>query len=204
MTVFRHRVNGTFGTQEVWTFGVYSEGSASIDVAETTWDAAVTAFFSAALSARMSTDVQALATSTASIDETTGAQITRRELPNTSAGTSVEESLPYQVTAVVSTRTALATRAGRGRFYVPSLDVAQVEGGRISAACRTDLADAAQAMMQQLATGGLVPVIFHRTASGGAGQFTTTQIETIDVGDVLDTQRRRRNKMVEDRISRPV
>jgi hypothetical protein len=56
--------------------------------------------------------------------------------------------------------------------------------------------------MDELATGGLVPVIFHRTDSPGAGLFTTTQVIMIDVGDVLDTQRRRRNKLTEQRVTR--
>lgn len=202
MAVFRHRVEGTFGGNETWTFGVYSQGTGTVDAAETAWNAGVDAFFSVNLAARMSSSVQALRTSTATIDETTGTQITRRELVNNSAGTSTAESLPYQVTAVVGTRTALATRAGRGRFYVPSLDVAQIQDGRMTAACRTDLADAAAAMFAQLASGGLVPVIFHRTQSAGAARFSTTIIEAIDVGDVLDTQRRRRNKLIEDRITR--
>lgn len=202
MTVFRHRAVGTFGGVETWTFGVYSEGTGTVDAAETSWDAGVTAFFSTALAARMSTDIQCLTTSTASISETDGSQITRRELVNDSAGTSTSESLPYQVTAVVSTRTALATRAGRGRFYAPSLDVAQMSSGRMTTACRDDLADAAAAMFGELASGGLVPVIFHRSGSSGTAPFSTTLIESIDVGDVLDTQRRRRNKLIEDRTSR--
>lgn len=181
---------------------MYSEGTGTVDAAETSWDAGVTAFFSTALAARMSTDIQCLTTSTASISETDGSQITRRELVNDSAGTSTSESLPYQVTAVVSTRTALATRAGRGRFYAPSLDVAQMSSGRMTTACRDDLADAAAAMFGELASGGLVPVIFHRSGSSGTAPFSTTLIESIDVGDVLDTQRRRRNKLIEDRTSR--
>lgn len=202
VTVFRHRAVGNFGNGETWTFGVYSEGTGGIDAAETAWDAGVTAFFSAALAARISANVTTLSTSTASIDETTGRQITRRELVNNSAGTSATASLPYQVTPVVGLRTALATRAGRGRFYAPSLAVDQVADGRMLPAARSDLADSAAAMMDELATGGLVPVIFHRTASPSAGMFTTTQVTMIDVGDVLDTQRRRRNKLVESRETR--
>ena len=202
MTVFRHRAVGTFGNGELWTFGIYSEGSGTVDAAESSWDDGVTAFFSTALAARIASSVTTLTTSTASIDETTGHQITRRELVNTSGGTSTAESLPYQVTPVVGLRTQLATRAGRGRFYAPSLAVDQIAGGRMLPAARSDLADAAAAMLGELMTGGLVPVIFHRTQSPSAGLFTTTQITSIDVGDVLDTQRRRRNKLVEERETR--
>ena len=202
MPVFRHRATGRFGDGEQWTFGIYSEGSGSVDAAATAWDNAVSAFFSTELAARISDTVTTLSTSTASIDETTGRQITRRELTNTSGGTSTSPSLPYQVTPVVSLRTALATRAGRGRFYVPSLAVDQVADGRMLPDAQSDLADSAVAMMDALGTGGLVPVIFHRTGSPGVPQFSTTQVIMIDVGDVLDTQRRRRNKLVESRETR--
>ena len=204
VTVFRHRAVGRFGDGETWTFGIYSEGTGGIDAAETAWDNAVTAFFSTELAARISDTVTTLSTSTASIDETTGRQITRRELTNTSGGTSTSPSLPYQVTPVVSLRTSLATRAGRGRFYVPSLAVDQVADGRMLPDAQSDLADSAVAMMDALGTGGLVPVIFHRTDSPGVSQFSTTQVTMIDVGDVLDTQRRRRNKLVEQRETRPL
>lgn len=202
VTVFRHRATGRFGDGEQWTFGIYSEGTGGIDAAETAWDAAVSAFFSTELAARISDTVTTLSTSTASIDETTGRQITRRELTNTSGGTSTSPSLPYQVAPVVGLRTELATRAGRGRFYAPSLAVDQVADGRMLPAAQSDLADAAVAMMNELQTGGLVPVIFHRTDSPSAGLFTTTQVTMIDVGDVLDTQRRRRNKLAEQRVTR--
>lgn len=201
MTVFRHRATGTHTGGEQWTFGLYSEGTGTVDEAETAWDNGVTSFFTS-MGAAIPSTVSVLTTSTASIDETTGAQITRRELTNGSAGTGTAESLPYQVTPVVSLRTNLATRAGRGRFYAPSLGVDQISGGRLLTAARTALADAALAMLQDVMISGLVPVIFHRTASSGTAQFSRTQIISLDVGDVLDTQRRRRNKLIESRESR--
>lgn len=202
MTVFRHRATGTHtGGGEQWTFGLYSEGTGTVDEAESAWDSGVTSFFTS-MGAAIPSTVSVLTTSTASIDETTGAQITRRELANAAAGTGTAESLPFQVTPVVSLRTLLATRAGRGRFYAPSLGVDQISGGRMLPAARTALADAALAMLQQLMISGLIPVIFHRTASAGVEQFSRTQIVSLDVGDVLDTQRRRRNALIESRESR--
>jgi hypothetical protein len=41
-------------------------------------------------------------------------------------------------------------------------------------------------------------VIYHR------GLGTTSLVTSLDVGDVIDTQRRRRNKLIEARTSRPV
>jgi hypothetical protein len=63
---------------------------------------------------------------------------------------------------------------------------------------RNTLADAAQDLVQGLTAGGGNVVIYHR------GLGTTSLVTSLDVGDVIDTQRRRRNKLIEARTSRPV
>lgn len=104
--------------------------------------------------------------------------------------------MPFQCAPVVSLRTATLSRAGRGRFYAPSLAVDQIAQGRMVAGAQTALADSALAMLQAVEAAGLAVVIYHR----GAG--TTTPVVSLDVGDVIDTQRRRRNKLIEARTSR--
>jgi hypothetical protein len=53
-------------------------------------------------------------------------------------------------------------------------------------------------MLNVLSISSATPVLYHRDL------LTTTTIVTVDVGNVFDAQRRRRNKLVETRQSRPV
>lgn len=197
MTLYHHRLIGTF-PGEVWSFGVFSNGNASLAAAQTAWTAGIAALFSSAYAATLSTDVEAIEATTTEIDPTTGKQLQGVTDPRNDAGTSAAESLPFQVAPVVSFRTALKSRSGRGRIYSPSMAVTQIANGRMIPAAQTALADGAQDMLQALVAGGLAPVIYHRTTG------TTTNITSIDVGDVFDTQRRRRNKLIEARTSRPL
>lgn len=110
-------------------------------------------------------------------------------------GTSVTEPLPPQCAMVVSLRTIEPTRAGRGRFYLPSPVVGTVIDQRLDSAAQGDVLHGALAMLNHMKGLGLTPVVFHRNNS------LVSPIVTIDVGDVFDTQRRRRNKLVETRVS---
>jgi hypothetical protein len=68
----------------------------------------------------------------------------------------------------------------------------------MGATAQGHLADAASDMLSSLLGDGYVPVLYSRTT------HTTNEITSLDVGDVLDTQRRRRSKLVEVRTSRTV
>jgi hypothetical protein len=110
-------------------------------------------------------------------------------------GTGVEEPLPPQCAVVVSTRTDVPTRKGRGRFFLPSPVVTTVIDQRLDSAAQTDILNGALAMLNSMKADTWLPVVYHRGFDSG------DEIFSIDVGDVFDTQRRRRNKLVETRLS---
>jgi len=110
-------------------------------------------------------------------------------------GTGTDEPLPPQNAVVVSLRSDTPTRAGRGRFFLPSPVVTTVIDQRLDSAAQTDILHGAQAMLNHMIGLSFQPVIFHRFDP------TETDVVSIDVGDVFDTQRRRRNKLVETRVS---
>lgn len=197
MPLYRHLCSGeTPG--EVWTFSLWTNGSLSINAAHSAWEAATGTFWSGGIDQHISAQVINTSLSTAEVDVATGRQSQRLESAVNRPGVAAGQMLPFQCATAVSLRTIFATRSGRGRFYLPPLAVSVLLAGRVTPAVQSDLADAAALMLQALAGGGLTPVVYSRTA------HAAVTITSIDVGDVIDTQRRRRNKLVEQRESRPI
>lgn len=193
MALYRHTVSGTF-PGETWSFGLHTTGTVTVTAAQVAWTAAFGQFWDA-VDQTMATEVEVTETATADLDQATGKQITRVATPSALAGTSAAESLPFQCAPAVSLRSNLATRAGRGRFYAPSLAVDQIAGGKMVVAAQNALLAGTTAMIGSLTAAGLNAVLYSRTT------HTTQEIVRADVGDVIDTQRRRRNKLIEQRVS---
>jgi hypothetical protein len=101
---------------------------------------------------------------------------------------------PPQVAVVVSHRTAKPTRAGRGRIYLPAPAISALNNGELATAAQTAFAVDMAAGYRAMTTGGNVLCVYHRTTD------TMDAVVSIDVGQVLDTQRRRRNKLIETRV----
>ena len=196
MALYRHRLEGTF-PGEVWSFGMYTDSNLSLTAMHSQWNTGITNFWATA-TALFCEDVETTRATTVEIDPATGGQLTGAESTRSDAGTSTATCLPFQCAPVVTFRTSTLSRAGRGRFYAPSLAVDQVAAGRMTTAARDTLADAAEELVQGLTSAGGNVVIYHR------GSGTTTTVTSLDVGDVIDTQRRRRNKLIEARTSRPL
>lgn len=109
-------------------------------------------------------------------------------------GTGTTEPLPPQCSPAVSLRSLDPTRSGRGRFYLPSPVVDTVIDQRLDSAAQTDILNGALAMLQHMDGAGWTPTIYHR------GVNTGSDVTSIDVSDVFDNQRRRRNKLVPTRV----
>lgn len=112
--------------------------------------------------------------------------------PKGGAGT----SLPYEVSMCVTLLTDTRGARGRGRFYLPPLGTAAMGAkGRYSSMIPGMIAQDIDAFFEAMRTAhpALRPVV----VSQAAGQLH--QITSISVGDVPDSQRRRRNAQSETR-----
>lgn len=195
MALYRHTISGTFPGEQ-WSYGFHSEGNLSVVAAQSGLITGLTNLYGGAYAATLCVDVVARLARTVELDPVTGRQLTGAENVVAHPGTSTATCLPFQCAPVVSLRTAQLNRSGRGRFYAPSLAVDQVDAGRMTTAAQTALADGFADLLAGITDAGNRIVIYHR----GSGTFDT--VTTLDVGDVIDTQRRRRNKLVEERTSR--
>lgn len=176
---------------ESWSFTLHAEGSLSTADAATAFGDALTAAWAGGMDDVTTADVDCTLASVAALDPATDGQLTRVEVVLALTGVAAGEMLPYQCATVISLLTDSATRHGRGRFYLPPLATGTVDGGLISAATITSLDTAWTAFFDSLNTDGLNPVVRNRTG------HISTPVTSARVGNVFDTQRRRRNKLVE-------
>lgn len=193
MALYRFVASGTT-PGETFSFTMHAEGNLSTGDAATAFADALTAAWGAGMDDVTTADVDLTLASAATIDPATDGQITRVEVVLALTGVGAGEMLPFQCATVVSLLTASATRHGRGRFYLPPLAALVLDGGRISAASLAVLDTAWTAFFASLNTDNVTPVVRNRT-----GHVSTT-VTSARIGDVIDTQRRRRNKLTETQV----
>ena len=204
MPLYQHRFIGNLASGDVFSFSWWSETSLTIDSshgnaitwAETLWNGQDTLPGYATL---CSADVSIQRITTGEISPDTGQQQTLRESNVNIPGTSESNALPADVAIVVSLRSPVANRTGRGRFYLPQPTTnALTAVGRLDETAQDTIVDALLAAWTQANAAGENPVIYSRT------QRATREINSFNVGDLFDTQRRRENALTENRVSAPM
>lgn len=205
MTIYRCTASGVAFGADSWTFGLHlSKSAGTIDGAMTAFTAYMDKLWNGNGSTVVGisgyytdhTQVQALVVT--ALDPVTGKNVEQLQANSTLAGFSTDTELPGEVACCVSLRTALPTRAGRGRFYLPNTVVTTVQAGVFVDSFILDVVEGAQYALDSLVTSTYIPVIYHASTKTG------TSITSVDAGNVPDVQRRRRNKLVEARQSLPI
>ncbi len=202
MPLYQHRFIGHCAAGDQFVFSWWSDSSVSIDTSQNNavaWAEALYAGPSAGTGwASMTTaGVGIDRITTGEITAATGQQQALRETTTNLVGTAAGDALPAEVALVVSLRTPLANRRGRGRFYLPQpAALTLATDGTLDPTTQGLLADALAAAWATANGAGENPVVYSRTAR------TTQAITSFDVGDVFDIQTRRQNSLTQQRVSR--
>jgi hypothetical protein len=120
-------------------------------------------------------------------------------------GNQSSTQLPPQNSVVVSHRTGQVGARGRGRMFLPPATSAVLSGARIASTPQQDILDAHTDFL--IGLGYTAPVVGNfnvRPVVTGAPFVEYAKITSIRVGNVMDTQRRRRNALQEVYLQGPV
>lgn len=201
MPLYQHRFQGTLAAGDIFVFSWWSDTSITIDTSHGNAVQWATDFYAGRAAGTGFEDVTTpgVVTSritTGEISVLTGQQQTLRESTVALAGVAAGDNLPAEVALVVSLRTPLANRSGRGRFYLPQMAaLALAADGNVDATVQANVLDAALFAWEGANAAGENPVVYSRT------NRTTQAITTFNIGDVFDVQTRRTNSLVEVRSS---
>lgn len=201
MTLYQHRFLGHTAAGELTMYSWWANSTRSLVDAQaaavawnaTLWDGATAGN---GYSDHTTADVGMDQVTTVTVNAATGLQSARLDTAQSNVGAGGATSMPADVALVVSLRTPLANRSGRGRFYLPPFDTASLTSiGGVAADVITDLGASLNAAWGTYNTATDEPVVYSRTLR------TFTAVTSFDIGDLFDTQRRRENKTVESRTS---
>lgn len=114
------------------------------------------------------------------------------------AGTASGGGLPLQIAVVTSHRTPQTGRRGRGRMFLPGIAAGFVgSDGQIAATQRQEAADRQATLLESLTYSPPSDNFYIRPVVTGDPYTNYAMITQVQVGSVPDTQRRRRNALVE-------
>lgn len=201
MSIYAITIKGHMQTGEEWntTWHVDVAGGQALDVANAAADA-ITAAWSGTSGAAGRLDAYYTADlgvdSVAAVElGTDGHGVDKKVVPLALVGTSTDELLPPNNAVAVSLRTNLPTKGGRGRNFLPSVVVTAVVNQLLATAVQTAIKNAWLRALTSMSDAGFPVGIFHRVGGGW------DQVISLDVGDVFDTQERRRNQQEEVRVA---
>lgn len=208
MALFQNRYHGSTVGGDIWIFSWWADSTSALSVVHAdavTWG---NEFFNGVgvddgYATLVTAGVVFNKVTTGEIDVATGQQQTLAETDVSIAGTNVSNPLPADVAIVVSLRTALANRQGRGRFYLPQPAVDQVStSGEMLASTQNTLSTALTNAWTNFNVSH-TPSVYSRGSKFDPTRFSTP-ITSFNIGSLFDTQRRRENALVETRVSAPM
>ena len=198
MAFYLAQAAGLLNTSFPWSVNAVLSSSNSEGAVATAFDTAFRGIFTnATLAPYIPTTVEVTQTSV-STASATFKQTTKTTHTTTTAGTGTSAALPFHTAAVITFRTANATKWGRGRWYLPCLgtNALAASGFDMLAAAQTALSGAMTAYFTAVGT-SYTHVILHRRNTAGNARlaFTTDTVVAGDVSNAFAVQRRRADKL---------
>lgn len=199
MPLYQHRFSGVTAAGDVFMYTWWANSIrdiANAQVAAVNWNAllwngpgGVNGF-----KTHVVAGVAMVNVTTVQVTQATGLQTARVDTAQAIAGTAAGNPMPADVAMVISLRTVLANRQGRGRFYLPQPAASEITAtGRVAALMITHTGAALAAAWAGYNTANDRPVVYSRTSRN------IQNISSFNIGDLYDTQRRRENKVTEAR-----
>jgi hypothetical protein len=188
MTIYQHTLSGTFSAGDVWNTTLHTSSVNSLSSVHTAFTTAMNTFFSGTYNAMLPTDVSATQTLTNQLDPVTAKNVAQQTTAISQTGTGAGGKPSPRDCVLLSLRTALPQKKGRGRMFLPSVDASHYTAtGRLVQADMQTIATGFAAVLTTL-LGTATPIIFHKNILG----FDV--IIAVKVPDLAATQRRRTNK----------
>lgn len=203
MTFYRHLMSGPNPGGDIWNASVHSNSAQSLASVHSSFVTNITAFWSAATEAIFPAGERVTGLSTTQLDPNTGKNVARAESVVSFVGTGAGNAAPPRVSIVISLVTAVPTRAGRGRLFLPAPALAQMDtNGALIGTAQTLLSTNFAAFVTAMHSLAPIVVYHAKFVVGGPNPVPSgTEVTSVKVGSILGTQRRRTNKQVNNYVT---
>lgn len=182
-------MSGPGSAGDVWNCTMHSSGAGSLATTHAAWQTFVQAIFTNSLQALWATPTSITGLATVTLDPVTGKQTSATSSGVALAGTSVGAQLSPRDCIVLSKRTVVPTKAGRGRMYLPAPSGSNLSStGLLIGTTAQNIANAiGTALTTFKATSQ--PVVYHKATK------TVDNITYVAVGQIIGSQSRRTNRV---------
>lgn len=188
MTNYQHSVSGNFGAGDVWTTTLHTNSAQNLATVHAAWTTQITNFFNNTYAAMMPSDVTVSGTMTNQLDPLTSKNVAQSTSALAIIGTGAGGKPSPRDCVLLSLRTNLPQKKGRGRMFLPSVDTSHYTVvGKLSTADMQTVCTGFATILTALAATA-TPVIYHRST------VSFDVITSVKVPDLPATQRRRTNK----------
>lgn len=195
MALFQFQYGGHTSEGETFNFSFWINSAITVQQASVHALDWLNAFWTGGYDGFVTAQVGVDSIATREITQATGEQIRLNEQVVNLVGVAVGANMPADVALVVSLRTELANRRGRGRFYLPQPAASAGDlTGRLSNAAQTAILAAVTSAFNAIIP-PTQPVVYSRTGR------SFEPVTSFNIGNLFDTQRRRENKLLEARAS---